>query len=226
MHPPRLHRPGGAGADQLPTAETDYVFDVKQGRYYGHPNPVRCEWVLAGGNPTAGTDPFEVRRLSRRHPPDPNFDLAGIVRRRPARLGQRRDRIPRCAFGGALDGKLLVVRYSAGQDIETFDVGHRTGALSNRTTGITGLTGFSQPLDVTEDAATGNLYVTELGAEPHHLAATTRVAAGTAVVRGDGSGRPVSCETGRPNQPAAGVRRGGNCPLIHVRPWRLAAAGG
>ena len=38
------------------------------------------------------------------------------------------------------------------------------GALSNRTTGITGLTGFSQPLDLTEDIATGNLYVTELGA--------------------------------------------------------------
>ena len=38
------------------------------------------------------------------------------------------------------------------------------GGLSNRTTGITGLTGFSQPLDVTEDVTTGNLYVTELGA--------------------------------------------------------------
>jgi hypothetical protein len=67
------------------------------------------------------------------------------------------------AFGGALDGRLLVVRYSDGQDIETFDVAS-SGALSNRTTGITGMTGFSQPLDVTEDVATGNLYVTELGA--------------------------------------------------------------
>jgi hypothetical protein len=65
--------------------------------------------------------------------------------------------------GGALDGKLLVVRYSAGQDIETFDVAP-SGALSNRTTGITGFTGFSQPLDVTQDLATGYLYVTELGA--------------------------------------------------------------
>ena len=40
----------------------------------------------------------------------------------------------------------------------------RAATLSNRTTGITGLTGFSQPLDVTQDPATGNLYVTELGA--------------------------------------------------------------
>ena len=35
------------------------------------------------------------------------------------------------------------------------------GTLSNRSTGTTG---FSQPLDVTQDTATGNLYVTELGA--------------------------------------------------------------
>ena len=66
-------------------------------------------------------------------------------------------------LGGALKGKLLVVRYSSGQDIETFDVA-ATGALSNRTTGITGFTGFSQPLDVTEDTGTGYLYVTDLGA--------------------------------------------------------------
>ena len=56
-----------------------------------------------------------------------------------------------------------MVRYSAGQDIETFDVA-ADGRLSNRTTGVTGFTGFSQPLDVTQDTATGNLYVTELGA--------------------------------------------------------------
>lgn len=67
------------------------------------------------------------------------------------------------AFGGALAGRLLVVRYSAGQDIETFDV-LVDGGLTNRTTGITGFTGFNQPLDVTEQPMTGNLYVTELGA--------------------------------------------------------------
>jgi hypothetical protein len=55
------------------------------------------------------------------------------------------------------------VRYSSSQDIETFDVA-ANGTLGNRTTGITGLTAFNQPLDVTEDTATGNLYVTELGA--------------------------------------------------------------
>ncbi|MCA2215062.1 Ig-like domain-containing protein [Jidongwangia harbinensis] len=147
----------------VPTAETDYVFDVRPGRYYGHPNPGRCEWVLAGGNPTAGTDPFEVPAYPVGTLPDVAFDLAGTY---DAGLHASANGVIEyrgSAFGGALDGKLLVVRYSAGQDIQTFDVA-ASGALSNRTTGLTGLTGFSQPLDVTEDLATGYLYVTELGA--------------------------------------------------------------
>ncbi|MEU7904709.1 Ig-like domain-containing protein [Actinoplanes sp. NPDC049118] len=143
----------------VPTAETDYVFDVKPGRYYGHPNPLRCEWVLAGGNPTAGTDAFQVGAYPVGTLPDPGFDLAGTYD-----AGLHASANGAIEYrGGALDGKLLVVRYSAGQDIETFDVAP-SGALSNRTTGLAGLTGFSQPLDVAQDTATGNLYVTELGA--------------------------------------------------------------
>ena len=142
-----------------PQAETDYVFDVKPGRYYGHPNPTRCQWVLAGGNPTGGADPFQVDAYPVGTLPDANLDLpdmydAGLHASADGAIEYR---------GGALDGKLLVVRYSDGQDIETFDV-TASGALANRTTGVTGFTGFSQPLDVTEDTATGNLYVTELGA--------------------------------------------------------------
>ncbi len=143
----------------VPTAETDYVFDVKPGRYYGHPNPARCEWVLAGGNPTAATDPFEVPAYPVGTNPDVNYDLADTY---DAGLHASADGAIEYR-GGALDGKLLVVRYSSGQDIETFDVA-ANGALSNRTTGLTGLTGFNQPLDLAEDNATGNLYVTELGA--------------------------------------------------------------
>jgi hypothetical protein len=132
---------------------------VKPGRYYGHPNPTLCEWVLAGGNPTAVTDPFEVPAYPAGTRPDVNFDLAGTY---DAGLHASADGAIEYR-GGALDGKLLVVRYSSGQDIETFDVA-ANGTLSNRTTGLTGLTGFNQPLDLTEDTAAGNLYVTELGA--------------------------------------------------------------
>ncbi|WP_199512942.1 Ig-like domain-containing protein [Nucisporomicrobium flavum] len=151
--------PAVPGLTGVPAAETDYVFDVRPGRYYGHPNPLRCEWVLAGGNPTSGADPFEVAAYPAGTAPDPNFHLAGTYD-----AGLHASANGAIEYrGGALDGKLLVVRYSSGQDIETFDVA-ADGRLSNRTTGITGFTGFSQPLDVTEDTATGNLYVTELGA--------------------------------------------------------------
>ena len=147
-----------------PRAETDYVFDVKPGKYYGHPAPVRCEWVLAGGNPTSATDPFETSAYPVGTAPDRNLDLAGTydagLHASPNGVVEYRGG----AFGGRLDGKLLVVRYSSGQDVQYFDVGP-TGALSGRTTGTTGLTGFTQPLDITQSPTTGNLYVTELGAQ-------------------------------------------------------------
>ncbi|CCH30852.1 Ig-like domain-containing protein [Actinosynnema sp. NPDC047251] len=146
-----------------PNAETDYVFDVKAGRYYGHPAPIRCEWVLAGGNPTSGTDPFQAAAYPVGTRPDRNFDLAGTYDAGLHASANGAIEYRGGAFGGRLDGKLLVVRYSSGQDIQTFDVAPG-GALSNRTTGITGLTGFNQPLDVTQHPGSGHLYVTELGA--------------------------------------------------------------
>ncbi|MFJ9038510.1 Ig-like domain-containing protein [Streptomyces sp. NPDC102406] len=146
-----------------PVAETDYVFDVKKNRYYGHPDPARCEWVLAGGNPTSGTTPFEVTAYPVGTAPDRNLDAAGMY---DAGLHASADGVVEYrgdAFGGALKGKLLVVRYSSGQDIEVFGVDAQ-GGLSAPTVGITGFTGFQQPLDVTEDRAKGTLYVTEQGA--------------------------------------------------------------
>jgi hypothetical protein len=154
--------PSVPALSSVPTAETDYVFDAKPGRYYGHPNPLRCEWVLAGGDPTAGVDPFEVPAYPDGTLPDPNFDLAGTF---DAGLHASANGVIEYrggAFGGQLRGKLINVRYSASQDLQTFDVAPG-GALSGRRTGIPGFTGFSQPLDATEDTATGHLYVTELG---------------------------------------------------------------
>ena len=42
------------------------------GGYYGHPNPVRCEWVLNGGNPTSGTDTAQVTAYPVGTQPDRN----------------------------------------------------------------------------------------------------------------------------------------------------------
>lgn len=40
--------------------EKDFLFRVVKGGYYGHPNPLRGEYVMNGGNPSAATDRAEV----------------------------------------------------------------------------------------------------------------------------------------------------------------------
>jgi hypothetical protein len=162
------HLPGGKYTGGVipeekfnPNAETDFVFDVKQGKYYGHPDPARCEYSLDNGNPTAGVDPFEVTAYPVGTLADPNYDLADVY---DAGLHASADgaiEYKGTDFGGVLNHRLLVVRYSDGEDIETFDVA-ASGALSNRTVGINGFTGLQSPLDLAEDNATGDLYVTEL----------------------------------------------------------------
>ncbi|HEX8770250.1 MAG TPA: Ig-like domain-containing protein, partial [Acidimicrobiales bacterium] len=41
-------------------AGRDFLARIRAGRYYGHPNPSRGQYVLNGGNPTSAVDPFEV----------------------------------------------------------------------------------------------------------------------------------------------------------------------
>lgn len=142
--------------------ETDYVFDVRKDKYYGHPNPARCEYILNAGNPTAAKDAFENSKYPVGTQADPNYDAANVY---DAGLHASANGVIEYegnAFGGALKGKLIYVRYSSGQDLVTFDVA-ANGKLSKRTTGITGFTGFNQPLDVGQDPESGNLYVTQLG---------------------------------------------------------------
>ena len=89
---------------------------VGQGGYYGHPNPTRCEYVLNGGNPTAGADPP-------RSPSTPSARSPTATTAAPRSTSARTTRptasssIHGNAFDGALNGKLLVVRYSGGDDI-------------------------------------------------------------------------------------------------------------
>src|SRR3954463_15176638 len=65
-------------------------------------------------------------------------------------------------FGGALDGKLLITRFSGGKDIICLSLNGR-GEVTESITGIAGLTNFTQPLDIVEDPATGSIYVAEYG---------------------------------------------------------------
>ena len=149
----------------VPTQD-DYLFEVSPGGYYGHPDPARGHYVLLGGNPTPGMDPEEVASG-----PDGGFYPVGVNPepnwRRPV-YNFSRNRSPDGAievksgvFGGALKGQLLVVEYSAGDDILASPI-PPNGGLIDRAGVIQVASGLSDPIDLAEDVSTGNLYVAQL----------------------------------------------------------------
>jgi fibronectin type 3 domain-containing protein len=149
-------------------AETDYIFDLHQGKYYGHPNPLRCEYVLNAGNPAGytGNPLFKVNGYPLGTAADPNYDLANVYDAGlHASANGAIEYKNTGAFGGAFAGKLVVVRYSANQEVVAFDV-KGNGSISAAVTGLAGFTGHKQPLDVIEDVSKGNLYVSQLTDNP------------------------------------------------------------
>ncbi|WP_075834764.1 Ig-like domain-containing protein [Deinococcus marmoris] len=141
--------------------QNDYLFRVQKGKYYGHPNPERCEWVLNGGNPTAATDPAEVPEYPVGTQPDRNWGgFAYDFGQHASANGVIEEYTT--AGDSLLKNRLLVVRYSAGKDIIVLTPG-ADGNIVDAKPGISGLTNFNpSPLDLTEDRSNGNLYVAQL----------------------------------------------------------------
>ena len=138
--------------------EFDYLFRIDNGGYYGHPNPTRGEYVLQGGNPTAGVDDDEFTQYPVGTLPDRN--------RRNDVYTFGRNYSPTGAIeykGGALNGRLLVARYSGGDDVVVMQL-DGAGNVAGVQSGLAGLTHFVDPLDIVQDPAGGNLYVSEDGA--------------------------------------------------------------
>lgn len=152
--------------------QRDFLFDVEQGGYYGHPNPTRCEWVLNnGGNPEgAGAG---GAKYSSTVQPDPNYRGWGYdfeFNKSPNGVIEYMSE----TFGGALQGRLMVIRFSGNDDVLTMQVaadGEVLGAQAG--TDIGGFTGYVDPLDIVEDTSVnpGNLYVNQYnrGSEPQQL---------------------------------------------------------
>jgi len=145
------------------STQPDLLLRVEKGGYYGHPNPARGEYILNGGNPTSGADPLEVREYpvgTKTHPTwrKPAYDFGKSVSPNGA-IEYKSN-----AFAGALRGKLLITRYSGGDDVIILTPGPG-GDIVESVTGVTGLTGFIDPLDLIEDPRSGNLYVAEFGGQ-------------------------------------------------------------
>lgn len=142
--------------------QNDFLFRCVEGGYYGHPNPTRGEYVMNGGNPTSASDPGQVNQYPVGTLPDPNY--------RGFAYNFENNKSPNGVieyqsntFGGALKNKLLVVRYSGGDDIIVLTPGGSNNDIVDSETGISGFTGFSNPLDLCENPANGHIYVSEYG---------------------------------------------------------------
>jgi len=151
--------PSVPGLSPNPIAEDDYLYRVVQGGYYGHPNPARCEWVLNGGNPTSGVDNTETASYPVGVQKDrnwrgnafnfgPHFSPNGM-------LEWKATSVP------SLMGKLLIIRYSEGNDVITLDIDPATKDISGSGTTLSGMDGFNDPLDIAHNVSNGDVYVTE-----------------------------------------------------------------
>jgi hypothetical protein len=161
------------GLTAIQQTENDYIYKIIPGEYYGHPNPTRGEYVLDGGNPTAGVDQNEFSAYPVGTQPDANYYLNFENSSDPAKRSDSFDFGPHhspdgiieysgSAFGGALNGKMLVAEYSAGDDIAVLSR-DASGNIVSIDRGVAGFTNFVNPVDLAEDPRTGNIYVAELG---------------------------------------------------------------
>ncbi|MBC8123799.1 MAG: choice-of-anchor D domain-containing protein, partial [Gemmatimonadaceae bacterium] len=145
--------------------QDDFLFKVEQGGYYGHPNALRGQYVMNGGNPTSQADLAEV--VARGSNSGYQVGILPDANYRSFAWDFGRNRSPNGAieyksdtFAGALKNKLLVVEYSAGDDILALTPA-ADGSIS--AAGVTQVfAGLTDPLDLAEDTRNGNLYVAEL----------------------------------------------------------------
>ena len=163
--------PAGGGApavEGVTTTQHDFLFKVQPGGYYGHPNPIRNDFVLNGGyTPSNGLDVNEVPdygTVTGGAAVNPDPDYKGYAWDFGLNISPNGilEYSNSSAFGGMLAGKLLVVRYSGPGDIVVL-TRRPDGAIESQNTGVAGLKGFVDPIDITEDPATGNLYVSDYG---------------------------------------------------------------
>src|SRR5436309_13397858 len=69
------------------------------------------------------------------------------------------------AFNGAMNNKILICRYSGGDDIVVLTPNPDGTINPQAQTGFAGLKGFVDPLDLAEDLSSGYVYVAEYGGQ-------------------------------------------------------------
>ncbi len=144
--------------------QNDYLFRVVEGGYYGHPNPVRDEFILNGGNPTGAADPNQANGYPVGINPDPNYDLEGAYSLGTNRSPNGATEYLSSVFGNSLQNALLFTQYSSGNDVRVVlldaDGTPTEDFVLQRPDGST-INNYPDPLDIIE-GADGRLYVLTL----------------------------------------------------------------
>ncbi|MCJ8521156.1 hypothetical protein ABID21_004205 [Pseudorhizobium tarimense] len=153
----------------------DYFFNVEEGKYYGHPNVLRDEYVLNGGNPTSGLDPNEVvggndgNRNTDGYESgvqtDENYDLDGVYNLGYNRSPNGAIEYTGNAFGSNLKGAILFAQFSTGDNVRMIRVdaeGNIIGDDVLRRPDGSVIDDYIDPLDIIQNPVTGQLYLMTL----------------------------------------------------------------
>jgi hypothetical protein len=148
------------------TPNHESLYLIERGRHYGLPNPTRRQYVLAGGNPTAGVDPYEILDYPVGTPPEDGFApelMHPLWQHGGTSPNGMIEFLPKKAH--PLRNSLILCFYSAG-DIAVLPLGKDgipTAIAKLR--GPSGKLRFKGPLDITMDPETGILYVADFGVQ-------------------------------------------------------------
>ena len=155
--------PAGNGIPAVTARPHEMLALIEEGGYYGHPNPTRDEFVLNGGNPTSGFDPWEINQYPVGTQPEPTFDPSQLYSTR--RIGGTSPNgLAEYTGFGDLNGRLLVSFFSGARTIQSFEFGSDGRVIDTDplTDGEGNNITFSSPLDVAVHPS-GAIYVANFG---------------------------------------------------------------
>lgn len=155
--------------------QNDYLFTVDEGGYYGHPNVLRDEYILNGGNPTAGPDVGEVVAGNDGNPstdgypvgvlPDPGYDLDGVYSLGYNRSPNGAIEYESNVFGSDFRGSLIVAQFSVGDNLRVLKLDSSGAVVGDdvlRRPDGTVIDDFIDPLDIVLNRFTGDIYLVTL----------------------------------------------------------------
>jgi glucose/arabinose dehydrogenase len=117
----RADTPSGPGVPSLRAVFPDEdLVRIVEGGYYGHPNPSRKQYVLLGGNPSAGVDPWEISQYPVGVQPDAKFNPANLIFNLKTIDGTSANGCAEYTLPGALQGRLLICLFEGAHTIHTF----------------------------------------------------------------------------------------------------------